>query len=142
MSSNPFQIAERYIQLRDKCMSPSWGDTVILFNEMVLGPFITIFLVVLGSTDYFMFVSAIMRAYTAWCDWEEYHVLKGQLQDMFLVMTVNGGPQIRTNDPRYLPYVIADSVFRLNERRQDPSGHRQPEQGKPKQVRFRPSHPK
>ena len=116
MSTKPFETAERYIQLRDKCMPPSWGDTVILFNEMVLGPLITIFLLALGSTDYFMFVSAITRAYTAWCDWEEYHVLRSKVQEMFLITMKNGGPRITTNDNKYLPYVFADAVVRLNER--------------------------
>ena len=120
MLTNPFHTAERYIQLRKRCLSPSWGDRVILFNEMVVGPLIGMFLLSMGSTDYIMVISAIMRAYSAWCDWEEYHVLKSVMQDMFLTMTMKGGPYIRTNDPTYFPYVIADAMVRLNEHRPRP----------------------
>ena len=115
MLTNPFHTAERYIQLRKRCLSPSWGDRVILFNEMVVGPLIGMFLLSMGSTDYIMVISAIMRAYSAWCDWEEYHVLKSVMQDMFLTMTMKGGPYIRTNDPTYFPYVIADAMVRLSQ---------------------------
>lgn len=116
--SNPFQVAERYIQLRDKCLPESWGDTVLLFNEMVLGPFITLFLVFMGNRDVFMIIPAITRAYSAWCDWEEYHKLRGSVQEMFLITMKNGGPKITTNDMKYLPYVYADAVVRLSERQQ------------------------
>jgi len=114
--SNPFQVAERYIQLRDKCLPESWGDSVLLFNEMVLGPFITLFLVFMGNRDVFMIIPAITRAYSAWCEWEEYHKLRGAVQEMFLITMKSGGPKITTNDMKYLPYVYADAVVRLSER--------------------------
>lgn len=134
-----FKLAERYIQLRKRCMSPSIAENVVLFNEMVLGLVITLFLLFMGSTDYFMFISTFMHAYTAWNEWEEYHSLKSQFQDAYLRMNIHGGPQIRTNDPEYFPYVIADAIVRLNERQQHSSGHHQPGQGKPKQEQSRPS---
>ena len=120
MSTNPFEIAERYIQLRDKCIPPSWGDTVIRFNEMILGPFITLFLLFMGSRDMLMILSAVTRAYSAWSDWEEYHRLKSTIEVMNFRMVMNGGPQIRTNDLHYYPYVIADAMVRLSERRLRP----------------------
>jgi hypothetical protein len=113
MSSKPFAIAERYIQVRKRCVPPSWGDTIIFFNEMVMGPIITIFLLFMGSRDILMVFSAITRAYSAWSDWEEYHALRSKVQEMFLIMMTNGGPQITTNDTTYLPYVFADAVVRL-----------------------------
>lgn len=115
-TKSPFQLAEAYIQLRDKCRPESWGDTILLFNEMVVGPLITLFLLLIGSVDIFMVISTSMNAYKAWHDWEEYHSLRSQFQDMTLRMAVTGGPQIRTNDPRYFPYVIADAMVRLSER--------------------------
>ena len=133
----PFETAERYIQLRNRCLSPSWGDRIIFFNEMVLGPLITLFLLFMGSTDIFMVISAVTRAYSAWCDWEEYHSLKSVMDDMFLRMSCNGGPQIRTNDPHYYPYVIADAMVRLNEPRLRPLGHLQHETHTQKQGRSR-----
>ena len=120
MLTEPFQIAERYIKLRKRCIPPSWGDTIILFNEMVLGPIITFFLLFMGNRDIFMVFSAVTRAYSAWSDWEEYHALRGIVQKMFLIMSVNGGPKITTNDSEYLPYVFADAMIRLGTHRLDP----------------------
>lgn len=120
MLTNPFAVAERYIQLRERCVPSSRLDTILLFNEMVLGPIITLFLVCMGSRDILMVFSAITRAYSAWSDWEEYHRLRGVVQQMFLTTMLHGGPQITTNDMKYLPYVFADAVVRLNERRQRP----------------------
>lgn len=117
MSTNqltPFQTAERYINLKKRCVPESWADTIIFFNEMVLGPMITIFLLFMGSRDVLMVFSAITRAYSAWSDWEEYHALRSVVQDMFLTMMLNGGPKITTNDMKYLPYVFADAVVRLS----------------------------
>ena len=121
MSTNPFHVAERYIQLRERCVPSSWLDTILLFNEMVLGPIITLFLLGLGSRDLLMVFSAITRAYSAWSEWEEYHALRSEVQTMFLTMMLHGGPQITTNDSKYLPYVFADAVVRLtSERRPHP----------------------
>ncbi len=117
MSTNqltPFQTAERYINLKQRCVPESWADTIIFFNEMVLGPIVTIFLLFMGSRDVLMVFSAITRAYSAWSDWEEYHALRSVVQDMFLTMMLNGGPKITTNDMKYLPYVFADAVVRLS----------------------------
>lgn len=115
MWTKPFALAERYIQLRRRCFPRAWGDIVIFFNEMVLGPLITLFLLMLGNRDMVMVISAIMRAYSAWQDWEEFHTLQTQLQQMYLEMNLHGGPYIRTNDPEYFPYVIADAMVRLDE---------------------------
>jgi hypothetical protein len=85
-----------------------------MFNEMVVGPLITLFLLLLGSVDTFMVISTSMNAYKAWHDWEEYHSLRSQFQMMTLRMFLKGGPQIRTNDPQYFPYVVADAMVRLS----------------------------
>lgn len=113
-----FQIAERYINLRKRCMPESWGDIVIFFNEMVLGPIITIFLLFMGNRDVLMVFSAITRAYSAWSDWEEFHALRSKVFEMFFTTMRNGGPQIVCNNPDYLPYVYADAMVRLSLRHQ------------------------
>lgn len=113
MTSEPFQVAERYINLKQRCVPESWGDTILYFNEMVTGPLITIFLLFMGSRDVLMVISTITRAYSAWSDWEEYHALRSVVQEMFLKMMLHGGPKITTNDTKYLPYVFADAVVRL-----------------------------
>ena len=113
MWTKPFEMAERYIQLRTKCASPSWGDTAIRFNEMILGPLMTLFLYLIGSSDLFMVISTLSTAYSSWMEWEEYHFLRSEFQRMTLAMNVSGGPQITTNDPQYYPYVIADAIVRM-----------------------------
>lgn len=111
--STPFKVAERYINLRTRCLPESWGDTILFFNEMVMGPLVTLFLLFMGSRDVLMVFSAVTRAYSAWRDWEEYHALRSNVQEMFLITMTHGGPQITTNDVKYLPYVFADAVVRL-----------------------------
>ncbi len=123
MSSNPFEIAERYIQLRTHCLPESWGDTVIRFNEMVMGPIISIFFLLCREFDLFMVVSTAMTAYRTWSEWDEFHSLRSKIQDMILVMNLHGGPVIRTNDPHYMPYVYADAMVRLSEHHRCPWEH-------------------
>jgi len=112
--TKPFEIAERYIHLRKRCLPSAWGDIILLFNEMVSGPIITLFLLFMGNRDVLMVISAITRAYSAWSEWEEYHKLRTVIQDMFLIMNQRGGPYITTNDSYYLPYVFADAMVRLS----------------------------
>jgi len=114
--SKPFEVAERYIQLRKRYNPESWGDCVLLFNEMILGPLITLFLMLIGGSDLFMVISTTTHAYSAWSEWEEYHTLRSVVQEMFLTMSIHGGPQITTNDLDYLPYVFADAVVRVEQR--------------------------
>lgn len=111
--SKPFEIAERYITLRTRCLPSAWGDRILLCNEMVTGPLIALFLLFMGNLDVLMILSAFTRAYTAWREWEEYHALRTVVQDMFLIMNQRGGPHITTNDSYYLPYVFADAMVRL-----------------------------
>jgi hypothetical protein len=118
--SKPFEIAERYIQLRKHCLPESWGDTVIRFNEMVVGPIIAIFFLLVRELDLFMILSTAMTAYRTWSDWEEFHILRGKVQEMRLIMNLHGGPCIRTNDPDYMPYVYADAMVRLSEHHRRP----------------------
>jgi hypothetical protein len=92
MIHKPFEIAERYIQLRKRYASGSWGDYVLVFNEMILGPLITLFLMFIGGSDMMMVISTSTHAYTTWCEWEEYHRLRSVVQEMFLTMSIHGGP--------------------------------------------------
>ena len=117
---SPFQVAERYIQLRRKCASPSWLDTGMRFNEMVLAPIVTIFCLITGGMDLFSVLSSCMTIFTAWSEWIEYQDLRAQVQVMFLQTMATGGPRIVTNDPEYMPYVYADAVVRLHERHPRP----------------------
>jgi hypothetical protein len=109
-----FQTAERYIELRKKCVSQAWVDTIMRFNEMVIAPIITLFFIFTGNTDIFAILSSSVSVYRAWSEWLEYSDLRFEVQDMFLKTMASGGPQIVTNDPDYMAYVYADAVFRQN----------------------------
>lgn len=115
LPSNPFVAAERYIQLRKVCVPDSWADTVTLFNDMILMPLITLFLLFIGLGDPIVLFTTTMKTYQVWKDYCEYTDLRFQVQQMFFVCQAVGGPFIVTNDPTYMPYVFADAVVRKNE---------------------------
>jgi hypothetical protein len=115
LPSNPFVVAERYIQLRKVCVPDSWADTVTLFNDMILMPLITLFLLFVGLGDPIVLFTTTVKTYQVWKDYCEYTDLRFQVQQMFFVCQATGGPFIVTNDPTYMPYVFADAVVRKNE---------------------------
>ena len=110
---DPFVTAERFLQLQKLCASPSWGDTAIRFNEMIVAPMVAFFCLLTGDRDIFMALSAGVAAHRAWGEWLEYQDLRFAIQRMYLKTMASGGPQIVTNDPTYMPYVFADAVTRL-----------------------------
>lgn len=116
LPEDPFDTAERYIQLRKKIHSPSWAETLTRMSDMIIMPFITVFLCLFRKkADVMMIASTSVKAYGVWKEWIEYHDLRFQVQSMFLHTFATGGPQIRTNDVTYLPYVFADAVVRQRE---------------------------
>jgi len=115
LPSNPFVAAERYIQLRKVCAPDSWADTVTLFNDMILMPLITLFLLFLRLADPIMILSTAFKTYQVWKDYCEYTDLRFQVQQMLFICQAVGGPFIVTNDPTYMPYVFADAVVRKNQ---------------------------
>ena len=118
--TNPFHLAEEYIRLRKKCDAPSWVDTIMRWNELCFAPIVTLFFLFRRKSDMFAVISSSLTIYNAWSEWIRYHHLQFEVQDMYFTMMRTGGPRIVTNDPDYLPYVFADAVFRLNERRRLP----------------------
>lgn len=116
--SNPFQIAEEYIQLRKQLSPKHWVDVIMRINEMILTPLISIFLFVLRQSDTLTFAMSMISVFRAWRQWMLFTQRRFDMQNMILQTMASGGPQIRTNDPDYLPYVYADAVVRLSARRQ------------------------
>jgi hypothetical protein len=113
LPDDPFVVAERYIQLRKIIHSPSWAETLTRMSDMILMPFITVFLCLFRwKAEVVMIATTTTKAYSAWKDWIEYHHLRFEVQKMFLHTFATGGPRIRTNDVVYLPYVFADAVVR------------------------------
>jgi hypothetical protein len=109
---NPFVVAERYIQLRKVCAPDSWADTVILFNDMILMPLITLFLLFVGVADFIVIFTTAVKTYQVWKDYCEYTDLRFEVQRMLIICQSVGGPFIVSNDPLYMPYVFADAVQR------------------------------
>lgn len=108
----PFQIAERYIQLRKQYAPKFTGDLIILINSMVITPLITIFLLLTHNTSLLSVLSAASGAIQTWRGWMEYSELRFVIQRMYLRTMQLGGPFITTNDVTYMPYVFADAVMR------------------------------
>jgi hypothetical protein len=117
VSMDPFKIAERYIKLREKFESPSWGDRILRVNEMILTPLISLFLFFLRKSDLFGLISSATMVYKAWSEWTEYWTLRFAIQGMMFTTLCAGGPFIVTNDPTYMPYVWADGVTRTASQR-------------------------
>lgn len=115
-TTKPFEIAERYIELKKLCAPPSWGDAAIRVNEMVIAPMVALYSFFTGEYDLFMMGSAAMTTHRVWSEWIEYDDLRFEVQRMYLTTMASGGPQIVTNDNTYLPYVYADAVMRLRMR--------------------------
>jgi hypothetical protein len=85
---------------------------MIRLNEMFLAPLIACFSAFIGKGDIMMVLSAATTAHKAWTEWIEFQDLRFQVQRMYLVSAMVGGPFIVTNDPVYEPYVYADAVVR------------------------------
>jgi len=111
---SPFEVAERYIQLRSKYVPQSWGDTVLRVQEMILAPMLVVVVTLLGTGDLAMLASTLVRTYQAWSEWFEFTTLRFAVQAMYLTAMASGGPFITTNDPTYMPYVWADAQVRVN----------------------------
>lgn len=111
-SKSPFAIADRYIELRKQYVSPSWGNTMMRFNELILTPILTLCMVMLEKTDFLSLVSSVLNIWRSWKEWIEFNNLRFEIQQMYLLTMRTGGPHIVTNDPTYLPYVYADAVVR------------------------------
>lgn len=112
--SEPFKVAERYIQLRKVCAPQSWADTITLISDMILMPIITLFLVFLHVADPMMIATTLLKTYQVWKEYTEYTHLRFQVQSMLVYCQSVGGPFITTNNPLYMPYVFADAVQRTN----------------------------
>ena len=93
-------------------MPPDWVSAVIRVNEMLVAPMIAFFFAFLGEGGFMKVISAATTAHRAWTEWIEFQDLRFQVQRLYLVSTMVGGPFIRTNDPEYEPYVYADAVVR------------------------------
>lgn len=109
----PFEIAERFIQLRKQCNPKSIAERMTLITDMIVMPVITFFFIILKNHDIFMVVSAVSKAFSAWQEWIEYNNLRLLVQKMYLHTALVGGPFITTNDPSYMPYVFAEAVYRV-----------------------------
>lgn len=116
----PFQIAERFMQLREKYAPTSWVSTVELMNDMILMPFIALFLLFTQKASTMMLLSTTLTAYNRWKGWFEYHALRHEVQHMYLKCMTMGGPFIVTNHVKYMPYVFADAVVRHETRHPRP----------------------
>lgn len=115
MTTDPFKTADRYIELKKQCDPPSWGDIMIRLNEMIVAPLIAFFFAFLGKSDFMTIISAATTAHRAWTEWIEYQDLRFEVQRMYLMTMMVGGPFISTNDSDYQPYVYADAVVRARD---------------------------
>jgi hypothetical protein len=104
---NYFQIAERFLQLQPK---DSWVDFTRRIHDMVLMPCILCFYFFMGELSMSFAIPVLSNAVKAWDKWIEYNELWFMIQKMRIVTHGMGGPNITTNNPKYMPYVYAHFV--------------------------------
>lgn len=109
----PFQLAERFIQLRKKCAPRSIAERITLITDMILMPVITLFLYMISHGDLLSVLTTGIKTFFTWQEWVEYNDLRLEVQKMYLHTMQVGGPFIVTNDSTYMPYVYADAVYRV-----------------------------
>ena len=97
---------------------------MIRLNEMIVAPLVACFFAFMGKGDIMMVLSAATTAHRVWTEWIEFQDLRFQMQRMYLVSSMVGGPFIVTNDPAYEPYVYADAVVRAQTGMLTQSGRR------------------
>lgn len=122
----PFEVAERYIQLRRKFKTDTWIETITHMNDLVVSPFISVFLMLTGRASLIFVLTTILEMYKLFKEYYEYSVLRYKVQWMYIMTMGYGGPQITTNDSEYLPYVFADKMVRLGLHHQVPAEHHPP----------------
>lgn len=115
MQRSPFQLAERYIQIRKKFVPETWSDTILLINDLILNPLITIFFLLTKKSTLIAAIPTLFSTLQLWRTWFEYTDLRATVQRMFLITVASGGPFIVTNDTTYMPYVWADGVMRAGQ---------------------------
>jgi hypothetical protein len=82
-------------------------------SDMILMPIITLFLLFLQVSDPMTVAMNGLRVYQVWKDYIEYTQLRFDVQRMMFHCQAVGGPFIVTNDPKYMPYVFADAIYRV-----------------------------
>lgn len=111
----PFEIAERYIQLRKQFKSESWVEFMTHMNELVLTPFIFLFMLMTGRASPLFILTTSLELFKLFREYYEYSNLRYKIQHMYIMTMFTGGPRISTNNSDYMPYVFADAVVRLCE---------------------------
>jgi hypothetical protein len=114
LPAKPFETAERYIQLKAKCAPDTWSDVISRMNDMIIMPVILLFFIFMNLADPMMMAMNGLRTYQAWSEYAEYTQLRFDVQRMMIYCQSVGGPFIVTNNPKYMPYVFADAVYRTS----------------------------
>jgi hypothetical protein len=86
-----------------------------MVGDMIVVPIILLFFIAMGTADPLTVAMNSMKAYQAWEEYIEYTRLRFEVQAMLLHCQSVGGPFIVTNDPKYMPYVLADAVYRTSQ---------------------------
>lgn len=108
--SDHFKTAERFLVLQKKCRPQSWADTIRRINEMILTPLITLFFIFTKQADLLSIIPSVFSTVQAWREWLDYQEHRFAIQRMYMKTMQLGGPNIRTNDMTYMPYVFAHTL--------------------------------
>lgn len=110
-TKNYFENAEEFLRLEKKHRRPSW----FLLVDMWFTPIFFVFSIfIMGSFPSLLSVLSLYRCFCTWLDHYRYKDLRRDFDRWKLIVDSSGGPFVATNDMRYMPYVYADGMQRIN----------------------------
>jgi len=111
-----FQLAEEYINLKEKFQTEGIIELLHLWTDMVFYPlYIVIQLCMLEYST--MYIFSLIKTYQLWVDWFRLQELEVQVQSWKDIVRSMGGPWISANDPIYHTFVYADGMERIKHAR-------------------------
>ena len=109
-AKNYFAEAEDFVRLTDKFLVPSWN----VWFEMILSPLLMIVMcIATRSPPDILSAMSTYKTVEIWVEWFHYRAVKSRFMEWKQIVDAYGGPFISTNDPRYMAYVYADGMQRI-----------------------------
>jgi hypothetical protein len=110
--SDPFALAEEYVQLSREFMCSSWTDLARLCLHLFGSIFYTLAQLVMGTWSW-MSILSLTNPIQTWIRGWRFLTLQQVVDQWVVAVRSVGGPFISTNDPTYHVYVYADAIQRM-----------------------------
>ena len=112
-AKNYFAEAEEFVRLTDKFLVAGWD----IWFEMIISPLLMIAICIYTrSPPDILSAMSTYKTIEIWMEWFKYKSVKSQFTEWKKIVDAVGGPFISTNDTRYMAYVYADGMQRIQNR--------------------------